>query len=158
MSYPWEWPAEQTEELRRLFAAKMSMGRIAITLGRSRSAIAGKLRRLGWKRNGAVTEGIGKVSRRERRAPMPRPKGAPKFNVVPFRPREPDKPLPPLNIGVYDLTPAHCRWPVSGERAGTLFCGNQRVTGSSYCAAHAAISTSAGTVSERQAHHIPKVA
>lgn len=163
------WAQVDLDEMRRLFDEGWSMGRIALALGRSRSSIAGKLRRLGIKRGDTPTQGLARRHRPpnprrrkggtlKRSTPPPRPVGAPKFNVVPFKPREPEKPLPPLNVGIYDLTPAHCRWPVSGEREHTLFCGHQRVTGSSYCGQHKALSVSLGTVSERQAHHAPKVA
>lgn len=156
------WARVDEDELRRLFDERLSAGRIGLLIGRSRSSVIGKLNRLGLKRGDTPTQGIGKRSRAPRkpvklppaRAWLRKQEPAPK--VVPFKPREPEKPLQPLNVGVYDLTPVHCRWPVSGEKEHTLFCGRPRVTGSSYCGPHAALATSAGTVSERQAHHIPQ--
>ena len=61
----------------------------------------------------------------------------------------PDATLPPVvpeafveeqggpGVGLLDLEPHHCRWPLwqAGE-APSLYCGVKRETGSSYCAEH----------------------
>lgn len=39
------------------------------------------------------------------------------------------------------LTSRHCKWPVSGEKAETLFCGDAALPGRSWCACHAARAT-----------------
>lgn len=44
---PTEWTEELIEELRRLHAAGLSYRQIAMRLGRSRSAVCGKARRIG---------------------------------------------------------------------------------------------------------------
>ena len=53
-----------------------------------------------------------------------------------------------------DLAAPDCRWPVSGEKANTLFCAMPADEGSSYCLHHRCVSRGKGTVSERTAHRI----
>lgn len=45
-------------------------------------------------------------------------------------------------VKLYDLRDAHCRFPVSGEGADTLFCGSPHGGQRPYCATHRAICTS----------------
>lgn len=58
----------------------------------------------------------------------------------------------PLLLTLFELGSRDCRWPVSGDGANTLFCGNLQVTGSSYCDCHKRMSIGRGTESERNAH------
>ena len=39
-------------------------------------------------------------------------------------------------VQTHELEKHHCRWPVKGTDAETLFCGADRVEGSPYCAEH----------------------
>jgi hypothetical protein len=59
-----------------------------------------------------------------------------------------------LNVPLVELRDSHCRWPVSGERAATLFCGRLRLEASSYCPAHHDLSVGRGTSTERAAHRV----
>jgi GcrA cell cycle regulator len=56
----------------------------------------------------------------------------------------------PLNVTLLELEPHQCKWPVSGERANTRFCGHLRLEASSYCLDHQALSIGRGTPSERR--------
>jgi hypothetical protein len=46
--------------------------------------------------------------------------------------------MQPLNIPLVDLEKHHCR-EVIGEGVSGLFCGHDKIAGSSYCAFHHAI-------------------
>ena len=59
-----------------------------------------------------------------------------------------------LNVPLVELRDSHCRWPVAGERAHTLFCGRLRLEASSYCPRHHDQSVGTGTYSERSADRI----
>lgn len=59
-----------------------------------------------------------------------------------------------LNVPLVELRDSHCRWPVSGERAHTLFCGRLRLEASSYCPRHHDQSVGRGTYSERVADRL----
>ncbi|MBB4066777.1 hypothetical protein GGR23_003995 [Gellertiella hungarica] len=63
----------------------------------------------------------------------------------------------PLNMTLVELGRLDCRWPVSGEKDKTLFCGHSQAEGSSYCEYHKRAARSRGTVSERNAMKISKV-
>jgi hypothetical protein len=86
--------------------------------------------------------------------PAPKPKSKP-ISIVAQRKKNVRggivrKPTPPQPIPVIDakgkgitlmeLTARTCRWPISGERQHTLFCGRLPDFPSSYCAHHRAIS------------------
>lgn len=121
------WSEEKTAELRQLFADGWSAGAIAQKWGVSRNTVVGKKYRLGI------------CSAKKPNRELPRgPKGplgyrrkSPELRVVFTLPREPD---PSLGIGLFDLKENHCRWP-SGTGPYT-FCGNEKITGCSYCEYH----------------------
>ena len=81
---------------------------------------------------------------RRTRPPGPRGRTSPKPT-----PALPPRRLPPaapvgdlampvsLNIPLMALTSSMCRWPTSGERAETLFCGHTAFNGFPYCERHA---------------------
>lgn len=62
----------------------------------------------------------------------------------------------PLLLTLLELGNRDCRWPVGGEKAGTLFCGHPQAPGSSYCDCHKRMSVGRGTESERNAHKLLK--
>lgn len=81
--------------------------------------------------------------------PMPEPEPEP-VRVAP--PVKGSIPRPePLLKRLFELERNHCRWPVEGEKADTLFCCHQVVEGHSYCEYHRRVSRGAGTISERRA-------
>ena len=69
---------------------------------------------------------------------------------IPIRCDDPEA----LNVPLVELRDSHCRWPVSGERAHTLFCGRLRLEASSYCPRHHDQSIGRGTYSERVADRL----
>lgn len=58
-----------------------------------------------------------------------------------------------VGVAMVELSPGQCRWPVNDAPCGEthLFCAARAVTGSTYCAAHAARAVGQGTLSEREA-------
>lgn len=157
-----EWTEKQIKDLRELWDQGLSAGQIAARFsGVSRNAIIGKARRLG-------------LSSRKNMQIRPRAKmiAPPKASVKPLvrDPRRPvkkadpvksaevkrieNRPAPmdmpkPLFKHLFDLNHNDCRWPVSGEKASTLFCGHPSEPNCSYCAGHKRMSVGAGTQSER---------
>lgn len=59
----------------------------------------------------------------------------------------------PHRLSLLDLRRGDCRYPYGGDEEGEAitFCGHPRRPGSSYCAAHFALSIGPGTASERDA-------
>jgi GcrA cell cycle regulator len=123
-----EWPAERTDELRRLSAKGWSAGMIARKLGDglTRNAVVGKMMRLGLMGNGIVsTQQITRHPRagikpvRIRLNSRPRPKVAAP-SVVPAGPVEQPR-SPPVTI--LGLTKASCRWPLGEPSVDMLYCG-----------------------------------
>lgn len=144
------WTAERQADLQRLAGEGLSARMIGERLGVSRSAIIGRAHRTG------INVGTRSVSEsradraqtmrlewRQERNRAAQPKGPPK--IKPLR-----LPEPAHLVSFDDLTPAHCKWPYGDPKEPTFgFCGQHRVTGSSYCAAHRALSIGNGTPSER---------
>jgi GcrA cell cycle regulator len=120
------WPDHVVEEMKRLAAEGESARQIAIVLKISRGAVCGKMKRLGL-----TLRGVGRpppragavVVRQMRRKPPPRPVTPPELLLC-----EP--------VSLVDLAREHCRFPVIGEGADTLFCGAPADDGASYCPAH----------------------
>ena len=133
------WTEARLARLVELWTARLSATQIALQLGDglTRSAVVGKLFRMGLTRDSAErtaarAEGA-RQSRRKQRAAKARP----------FRP--PPVPLPtqtspcrvmPLMTDILDLRPSSCRWPYAVE-GGTKFCGHaKRPAGGPYCPDH----------------------
>jgi GcrA cell cycle regulator len=86
----------------------------------------------------------GAMARRKPAQPLIQPR------VIPMRCDD----VEALNVPLIELRDSQCKWPVSGERAHTLFCGRLRLEASSYCPRHHDISVGRGTYSERRADQI----
>jgi GcrA cell cycle regulator len=133
------WTDARLAHLVELWTARLSATQIARQLGDglTRSAVVGKLFRMGLTRDSAERTAAradgARESRRKQRAAMARP----------FRP--PPVPLPtpksvcrvePLMTDILDLQPSSCRWPYAVED-GTKFCGHpKRPGGGPYCPDH----------------------
>lgn len=122
------WTDERIAELIRLWRNGNSVAHIARVIGHpSRSAIIGKVHRLGLQR-------VRKSRPEHSRSPevtMPKPKPKPAL------PRPPAATPIRDGIGVMDLTHDMCRWPYGDVRAeGVTFCGRPALEGRSYCREH----------------------
>lgn len=133
------WTPELEDRLRALWSAGLLSGaQIAKELGTTRNAILGKVHRLQLETRVNFSRG-GRPKREgfERKKPKPRP-----VVIKPPPPAVFDAGIHPgqkkrfLELGVYS-----CRWPVGDTQSGfwtgdLFFCGDVRVEGKPYCAAH----------------------
>lgn len=132
-AYGANWTPELEATLRRMWEIDLlSTGVIAMKFGMSRSAVAGKVRRMNL------------TMRMEARCRKPKPKKiqrrkpqAPVELISAPLPVE-DVPAKPL-VTFAELEPHHCRAPYGDPKEpGFGFCGCTSVPGKSYCAAHLA--------------------
>lgn len=127
------WTDERVEIAKREWSAGSSASMVAERLGCSRSAVLGKLFRLG----------LSTPSQRPRPKPSRshawRPKAAPKQQTPAQVLKTEPLPIPKADdiarVSFDDLKPHHCRWPVGDPVKG--FCGHQKVPGLPYCPSHA---------------------
>lgn len=152
------WTDETVRQMVELYKKGWSADRIYREIGAaSRSAVLGKLNRLGYGRvQPAVPKKKGKSHPRRNQARKPGAiarlrQGGPRGR--PQGPYHPPTVSPSRFAGAFvvpegadlvayeDLTPRVCQWPY-GDRLPYRFCGGKREEGSPYCAAHRAIATS----------------
>ena len=144
------WPAFDVQTAQMMWTLGSSASEIAETLGRTKSAVIGKIHRLGlsgedkagYAQNKAALEAR-KEERRQKRLKrmseynkkrLPRlPKGK-KINRMP--PESP--PVPPLNISMLELDRTTCRFICDDVTSGvrTNYCGHKTYDESPYCAHH----------------------
>ncbi|HTK34512.1 MAG TPA: GcrA family cell cycle regulator [Caulobacteraceae bacterium] len=142
------WTEAQTKRLIGLWHERLSAARIARALGPkfSRSAVVGKLFRLGLQRTGEQrydAQAAGARHSRDRRRAVETVAGLrpPILPIMPLPPPTPCAVIPQL-VGLLELHRTSCRWPYElGDE--TRFCGH-RVRGEGpYCPDHHAIAYSA---------------
>ena len=123
---PLEWNADELATLRSMWRAGETGAAIAEKLGTSRSAVLGKIARIGLMRSKRAPRPI---RRKAPRSTKPKPK-------FPFLKRKPPPSAGPVHFA--QLAAHHCRW-MPGEPHTQIYCGQTRISGSSYCAAHTRI-------------------
>jgi GcrA cell cycle regulator len=139
------WTTERIALLKDRLCAGFSCGQIARELGLSRNAVIGKTNRLGLSRFKRAISGQVKQTGTRKNARSARPRTVTQRTILrslwassqlAFEvPGESTK-----TRSLFELQQWHCRWPVgdpSSEDFG--FCGNMRIAGLPYCAAHARI-------------------
>ena len=126
----------------------------------TRSAVAGRAGRVGQKSNNppAAPKGVPQVQTLARAAAA-QARRKPAHEPILRRVIQMSTPIrcddaEALNVPLVELRDSHCRWPVSGERAHTLFCGRLRLEASSYCPRHYRAAVGHGTATERAAHRV----
>ena len=128
--YQHDWTEARIAQLKALCRDGYSASEIAGVLGVTRSAIIGKIYRLGLR----------ETPLRHRRNPPPHAKMAPPAPHI--RP----KPEPPqFTLLIFDLKPGQCRWPSDEEGKPFTFCGANQEAGSPYCPVHRERSVSVGS-------------
>lgn len=133
------WTDDKVNELKSWWERKYSASYIAAEMDVSRSAVLGKINRLGLSNRGRGT----------RRAPQEG--GRTRIELFPFLARvkhvreiEVPKDIPlPIDKSQHAVTfekldSMHCRW-LLGEPSDQLYCGDDQKRGSSYCYRHHAI-------------------
>ena len=135
------WTMEAIDTLRRMWVEGASYTDIAVTLGRSRSGIAGKVRRLKLPKRGAAH--IARVSSQNalKRWGEPREKPKPKhFSLKRTTPKERKPPMFLRVVSVPDSQPVPliertgCCYPTTNEKPH-LFC-NEPTGRGDYCEFH----------------------
>jgi GcrA cell cycle regulator len=139
-----DWNEERIEALARLWREGHSASQVARQLGGvSRSAVIGKVHRLGIAGREAPSRPLATVSR-----PAPRQRASSGGVRNPNGTRAPRRVPPPAarfvvfeataTATIHTLTPRGCRWPIGEpEEASFGFCGRLCDTQGSYCAGHA---------------------
>lgn len=133
------WTSASIEKLRE-WQPHYSYGRIAEKLSEtfgilfSRSAVIGKANRIGLK------HAMG-IEQKERSRTAPRSAETRKRIVIKKPIGRALVKLPPPEIvcepiSLLELTADSCRWPVSGEREHTMFCGANKIQDQPYCYRH----------------------
>ena len=130
------WTDEMVQRMVDLWNAGHSYTEVANALGEgiTRNTVCGRLTRLGLQRRGGAAV---------RTRPKPKPK-------PPAVPRAAPKPAPVVwragdtiespGAVVWTLRPfGRCAFPVGGDGADTLSCGNKAMLGVAYCAGHHAM-------------------
>ncbi|HEY1752531.1 MAG TPA: GcrA family cell cycle regulator [Caulobacteraceae bacterium] len=142
-----EWTEERIEALTKMWREGLSASQVARQLGGvSRSAVIGKVHRLGIAGRDAPSRPPATVARPSTRirasAGGVRRLAAPRGpqQLVPAAPRAIFEASATATI--HTLTESGCRWPIGEpDEAGFGFCGRLRLGGGSYCAGHAPMST-----------------
>jgi GcrA cell cycle regulator len=126
---PLEWNADELATLHSMWRAGETGAAIAEKLGTSRSAVLGKIARIGLIRK--------QTKRKPRRSTKPKFPFLARIKRAPRAPRTPP-PQPSGPVHFADLAEHHCRW-IPGEPHTQMYCGATKISGSSYCATHTRI-------------------
>jgi GcrA cell cycle regulator len=153
------WPEEHTQELTRLAGEKLSYRAIAHALnekfgtGYTKNATIGKAQRLGIQKESAPSVPGNCRPKADRRAPYKIRAPRKKIDAVRIVPAngnsnamriiktvsvEMEKlrcvEIVPRGLSIIDLGPNDCRYPYGDNQI--LFCGHNKMAGSSYCVPH----------------------
>lgn len=138
------WTTERIDQLRHFVIAGLTCSQIAAAIGVSRNAVIGKIHRLGI--------GPGRPAASPARSCPPRvrrPRHAPQSRLLqlfaaeaPCLAENTDSATSSIDTtqrcSLIAVAQGKCRWPIGDPcDANFLFCGNEAVTGFSYCAGHA---------------------
>ncbi len=135
------WNADDTETLIRLWDDPANTeSSIAITMGRTRSSIAGRIKRL--RKLGMIPKRKENYIRKPRQqhgggTPTRKPNHRkPSVRVMLLQQAETESP-PTQPCGLVELENWHCRWPIGDPVDPDFkFCCDHTVEGYSYCARH----------------------
>jgi GcrA cell cycle regulator len=141
------WTPERVEQLRSCVVNGLTCSQIAAEIGVTRNAIIGKIHRLGLKPlrspgTPARTCPPRTASPRFSQRNLLRLMFAEAPSLAADQTTDPDSIESTQRCSLLDLAAGKCRWPVAdpvGDCRGAdfVFCGNEAVTGFSYCAGHA---------------------
>ena len=141
------WTPERVEQLRTCVVNGLTCSQIAAEIGVTRNAIIGKIHRLGLKPlrspgTPARTCPPRTASPRFSQRKLLRLMFAEAPSLAADQTADPDSIESTQRCSLLDLAAGKCRWPVAdpvgdGRGADFVFCGNEAVTGFSYCAGHA---------------------
>lgn len=139
------WTAERVEMACTLWREGYTASQVAMQLGGvSRSAVLGKLNRLGVGRRDAPPRQPLHVRMRQRRRQEKGERAYFRQPAARLLKTEQATEQQPLHVKLLDLGPHDCRWPF-GDRPNYTFCGARQAADSSYCPTHRAMSLRSGT-------------
>ena len=139
------WTDTEVTRLLDMNKQGLSAGVIGQRLGKTRSAILGKLHRMGVAKRMPTGDSL-----RRKRSPRPKVSSWGRGNPgeaagrpavaspePPFTPPRDGLNLSAAALAVEALRPSSCRWPIGEVKSpGFHFCGGVRVDASAYCEAH----------------------
>lgn len=124
------WSEEEDTLLRAMWADGLSAGQIRRQLptDRSRSAVLGRVHRLGLEQRATSTKATRErvVARRDS---LPAPRKAPVDNAKDPGPMDP--PIDTMNLHDH-----HCKWPYDAPEGGYHYCGQPPLSGGPWCLFH----------------------
>ena len=134
------WTAERIEQLRNFVVTGLTCSQIAAEIGVTRNAVIGKIHRLGLspaRPAGAPARSSPPRARSPRFSPQSR-----LFRLIDAQtPCIAPEPAPidsAQRCSLLEIAQDKCHWPIGDPHAADFaFCGNEAVTGFSYCAGHA---------------------
>ncbi len=138
------WTAERIEQLRSCVAAGMTCSEIAAEIGVTRNAVIGKIHRLGLSSGRPAGAPARASTNCPPRARHPRVPTQRRLLRLAYAHAVLDEAM--LNGPVVSIRPCslveiaerQCRWPIGDPAAaGFVFCGNDAITGFTYCLGHA---------------------
>lgn len=135
------WTTERVEQLRHYVVTGLTCSQIAAEIGVTRNAVIGKINRLGLspaRPPGGSPRGCAPQKQNAPRRRLLRLIGAeaPSIAVDAGAELIPIESAQPCSL--LDIDHSKCHWPLGDPHdAGFAFCGNDAVTGFSYCVGHA---------------------
>jgi GcrA cell cycle regulator len=135
------WTTERVEQLRHYVITGLTCSQIAAEIGVTRNAVIGKINRLGLspaRPPGGSPRGCAPRKQNAPRRRLLRLIGAEAPSIVADAGAQatPIESTQPCSL--LDIDHSKCHWPLGDPHdAGFAFCGNDAVTGFSYCVGHA---------------------
>ena len=138
------WTAERIEQLRHCVGSGLTCSQIAAEIGVTRNAVIGKIHRLGLspaRPAGASARSCPPRARHPRSLPSSRLLrliGAQAPGVADDATAAPVPIDSAQRCSLLEIAQDKCHWPIGDPHAADFaFCGNDAVSGFSYCAGHA---------------------
>lgn len=132
------WTTERTEQLRNCVVTGLTCSQIAAEIGVTRNAVIGKIHRLGLSPTRQPGGSCAPRARKSQQRRLLRLIGAEAPSIVADVGTElvPIESAQPCSL--LDIDHGKCHWPLGDPHEdGFAFCGNNAVTGFSYCVGHA---------------------
>lgn len=127
--HPPMWTREQLEEAKELWLSGKSASVVGKAVGKSTSAVIGKMKRLGIHRRSVTPTTIARINL-NRKVVRPGPQPRPEAEWPATAGQHP--------VRLPNLKPHHCRAILGdvGVDGAALYCGDPKAEGSSYCPHH----------------------
>jgi GcrA cell cycle regulator len=138
------WTPDRIEQLRSCVAAGMTCSAIAAAIGVTRNAVIGKIHRLGLSGGRPAGAPARASTNCPPRARHPRAPTQRRLLRLAYAQASLDEIMSDVAVislhpcSLVDIDPHQCRWPIGDPAAANfVFCGNEAITGFTYCLGHA---------------------